>query len=197
MTSSLSQTTAVAVIAGGEGRRLGGVAKAALEIGGERLIDRMLARLRPQAKDIAVCVRDEADWLDTVKEPVLLDLPAFEGPLAGVASAVVWVATLPHIRTLVTIGVDCPFLPEDLVERLSGGPEIAVANSGGRRHHLIAGWPVSLREQVLQGIAKGERAVHRLQARFPTTDVEWPCQPVDPFFNINAPEDLERARQLA
>jgi len=193
----LTQTTAVAVIAGGEGRRLGGAIKATLEIGGDHLIDRVLQRLRPQTKDIAVCVRHEADWLDRVKEPILLDLPAFEGPLAGVASALVWVATLPHIDTLVTVGVDYPFLPEDLVARLTGGPGIAVARSGDQRHHLIAGWPVSLREPLLQGIAKGERAVHRLQARFPTTDVEWPCQPVDPFFNINTPEDLERARRLA
>lgn len=193
----MTQTTAVAVIAGGEGRRLGGAIKATLEIGGGPLIHRVLERLYPQTRHIAVCVRDEADWLDTVKEPILFDLPAFEGPLAGVASALVWVATLPQIDTLVTVGVDYPFLPEDLVARLSGKPGVAVARSGEQPHHLIAGWPLSAREKFLQGIAAGERAVHRLQAKFPITEVEWPCQPVDPFFNINTPEDLERARRLA
>lgn len=193
----MTHTTAVAVIAGGEGRRLGGVTKATLDIGGEPLIDRVLSRLRPQVRDIAVCVRNEAEWLDTVRDPVLLDLPAFEGPLAGLASALVWVATLPHIKTLVTVGIDYPFLPADLVSRLSGGPGIAVARSGRQQHYLIASWPVALREPLLQGIAKGERAVHRLQAKFPVAEVEWPCQPVDPFFNINTPEDLENARSLA
>ncbi|MDX2222221.1 MAG: molybdenum cofactor guanylyltransferase [Rhodospirillaceae bacterium] len=191
------RTSAVAVIAGGEGRRLGGLAKATLEIGGAHLIHRVLGRLKSQASHVAVCVRAEAGWLDTVKEPVLFDLPAFEGPLAGVASALVWVATLPQIDTLVTVGVDYPFLPDDLVARLSGKPGIAVACSGGQSHHLIAGWPLSAREKFLQGIAAGERAVHRLQARFPSTAVEWPCQPVDPFFNINTPEDLERARTIS
>ena len=74
--------------------------------------------------------------------------------------------------------------------------EIAVAMSGGRRHHLAALWRTEIAGKVRENVVRGERANHAVQEKFTVKTVEWPCQPYDPFFNINTPDDLSRARAM-
>ncbi len=70
---------------------------------------------------------------------------------------------------------------------------IAVAASGGREHYTAALWPVALRDDLRAWLASGERRVGGFIARQGSTVVEWPVAPVDPFLNLNAPEDVSRA----
>ena len=98
---------------------------------------------------------------------------------------------------------DCPFLPRDLVERLhrarrDAGAALACAASGGRRHPVIALWPVTLREDLRRAITQeGARKVGAWSARYTPAVAEWPAAPVDPFFNVNTPEDAAEAERLA
>jgi molybdopterin-guanine dinucleotide biosynthesis protein A len=136
--------------------------------------------------------------------PVVADsLPDHPGPLAGVLAALDWCAeTDPAIEWVVTVPGDAPFLPHDLVrrlhaERIGGGATFACAASQGWTHPVIAVWPVSVRAELRSAVAEqGIRKIDTFTARHPCAAVEWPATPVDPFFNVNTPEDLEAANRL-
>ncbi len=77
------------------------------------------------------------------------------------------------------------------------GAEIAVAASGGRVHHVAALWPVGLAAELRRALVdEGLRKVESFAHRFSVAVVEWPVEPMDPFFNVNTQEDLARAEAL-
>ncbi len=190
---------AAVVLAGGRGERLGGVVKAALRVGGVRLIERVLVR-------IAAC--DPIGVAHGPHDPVALDLPAhvtgvadlaadYAGPLAGFAAAV---AALPEdIDLLVATAVDAPFLPSDYVERLVrglGDAPAALARYGGQAYPTNSIWRVArfrdLPARVLAGSAP--RSLKSLAAAASAAMVDWAEGPEgDPFANINTAEDLAQA----
>jgi len=124
------------------------------------------------------------------------------GPLAGVLAGMDYAASVGAAWLLSAPG-DTPFLPRDLVARLAAartaaGAEIAVAASRGRSHHAVALWPTTLRDELRRALTEeGERKVSSFIARHANVVVEWPLAPNDPFFNVNSPEDLERAEAMA
>ena len=63
-------------------------------------------------------------------------------------------------------------------------------------HHAVALWPITVRDDMRAALTGGERSVGRFAARYAVTRVEWPGDPVDPFFNINTPDDLKRAEAI-
>lgn len=188
------------ILAGGEGRRMGGTVKALLDLHGQPLIDHVRTCVAPQASALAVCVRPDSTWPADIGLPILHDRHENAGPLAGVYAALAW-ARDRGARHALTVPADCPFLPSDLITKLGAAlaedAEIAVAASGGRRHHLIALWPTAAIAGLDEALHTAHApAVHAWQKKFTVTDVEWPCQPHDPFFNINTDEDLTHARQV-
>jgi molybdenum cofactor guanylyltransferase len=108
-----------------------------------------------------------------------------------------------QICWIVSAPSDCPFLPRDLVPRLhqarlDAGATIARAASGGRRHPVIALWPAALREDLRRALTKeGARKVGEWSARYKLAVAEWPAVPLDPFFNVNTPDDVAQAERLA
>jgi molybdopterin-guanine dinucleotide biosynthesis protein A len=191
------------VLAGGRARRLGGADKAELVLAGRPLIAHALARLGPQCQGLAINANGDPARFAAYGATVLPDTVAgFVGPLAGV------LAGLDHARDngfddVLTLSVDAPFAPRDLAARLRqartvGRADIAVAASGGRRHHVIALWPVRLAEALREAlVGEGLRKVERFVERGSVVEVEWPAAPLDPFFNVNTPEDLAEAERLA
>jgi molybdopterin-guanine dinucleotide biosynthesis protein A len=193
-----------AILAGGHARRLQGAVKATLVVAGHPLLARVLATLSPQCGAAVLCVaprHGNAPWLKGVDIPVIFDVVDDGGPLAAIAAALLWAgATLPGIKGVVTVPVDEPFVPPDLVARLAdaAGDGIAVAESGERRHHAIAYWPVAMGPDLQSYVkASDDGAVHRWQSRYPVTSVRWPTEPYDPFFNINTADDLRTAARIA
>ena len=194
----------VAILAGGEGRRLGGITKALLSIDGRPLWRWAIDALAHQGLGCVLSVAAgsaAAAWVIESGVPSVIDAVPDGGPLAGIAAAIDWARTAcPEANTVVSVPVDVPFVPPDLVARLTAAAPldgIAVAESAGRQHHAIAAWPITCRDQLATAISGGEAAVHRFQARVETTTVHWPAEPFDPFFNINTPDDLRAAEGLA
>jgi molybdopterin-guanine dinucleotide biosynthesis protein A len=136
--------------------------------------------------------------------PVVADsLPGHPGPLAGVLAALEWIAReAPEIEWVVTVPGDAPFVPRDLVARLhaalhSDNATFAYASSQGRTHPVVALWPVSFRAELRAAVAEqGVRKVDAFTQRYPSSMVDWPTDPVDPFFNVNTPDDLTEADRL-
>ena len=99
---------------------------------------------------------------------------------------------------------DCPFLPRDLVARLhqarvavghSRSPARARANGGIRWSAL---WPVALRADLRHALIEEDlRKIEIWTARHGVALADWPAEPVDPFFNVNTPEDVAAAERLA
>lgn len=180
------------VLAGGEGRRMGGV-KASRVLGGRTLLERALERAKGYADEVAVAVREPL----TAPVQTLLDDPALPGPLAGVASALAFAAERGAPAAL-TVPIDAPFMPDDLAARLaaalSGG--VAVARSGGRLHPVCALWRTGLDAPLRTYAATGRGSLMGLADAVGWTAVDWPAEPLDPFLNINTPQDLARAEAL-
>lgn len=191
-----------AILAGGEGRRLGRRQKALIEVGGSRLIDRAVACARAQCGAVVLAVGDPAPEslapFASLGLPLLADAAAGRaGPLAGVLAGLDHAAQL-GLDAVLTLPCDCPFLPGDLVSRLSAAGRLACAASAGRTHPTVALWPTRLREPLRRTlIDESLRKVAEFQRRFDCVAVEWPAKPRDPFFNVNTPEDLVRAEFLA
>src|SRR2546425_294695 len=75
--------------------------------------------------------------------------------------------------------------------RLDAGATIACAASGGRQHPVVALWPVALRADLRRALTEeGVRKVGEWSARYKVGVAEWPITPVDPFFNVNTPDDV-------
>lgn len=187
------------ILAGGQGRRMGGADKARLTLGGRPLAAHAIARLGPQCGALALNANGEPARFAPFGLPVLADEVADAGPLAGVLAGLRF-SRENRLRFVCTLSVDAPFAPLDLVARLhaarrAAGADIAVAASGGRRHHAIALWPVALESDLARALADGMRKVEAYAARHVVVEVEWPTTPHDPFFNVNRPEDLSRAEE--
>jgi molybdopterin-guanine dinucleotide biosynthesis protein A len=186
---------AALILAGGQGSRLGFVDKAFLYLDDRPLIARLLERLTPQVDHIAISANGDPSRFAPWPLPVLADPPhhAGKGPLAGLAGGLAWAEQI-GAATLLTVPVDTPFAPRTLVAALS--PAAAVACYGGRQHHLVAHWPVTVRPALERFLSRpGAYRVRDALALCAARPVAFPG-PIDPFLNINTPEDLAAARAL-
>jgi molybdopterin-guanine dinucleotide biosynthesis protein A len=187
--------TASLILAGGKGSRFGGADKAFVDLAGQPLIVHLLARLQPQVQDIAISANGDSDRFAEFDLKVLPDgIHAGKGPLAGVAAGLVWAKAI-GAESLLTVPVDTPFIPPDLLRRLMPAPAVAVWQ--GRQHHLVAFWPVDMLPQL-------EAFLHE-PGRYKVRDALALCdarqvvfgEAADPFLNINTAADLALATRSA
>lgn len=193
------------VLAGGLARRMGGGDKPMREIGGRTILDHVIERLAPQCDGLVLSANGDPARFAAFGLSVVADTVADNpGPLAGVLAALDWAAqNRPQAQFVVSVAGDCPFLPRDLVARLHEArlredAELAVAASGGRSHPVIGLWKVALRGELRHALVEEDlRKIDRWTARYRLATVDWPIDPVDPFFNANTVEDLSEADRLA
>ena len=192
------------LLAGGQSRRMGGGDKALRLLAGQTLLDRVIARVKPQVAALVLNANGDPARFARFGLPVVADSIAdFAGPLAGILAGLDWTAAnRPDCAFVVSLATDAPFLPTDLVARLVGGmneaaAELACAASAGQPHPVIGLWPVRLRDKLRRALAEeGVRKVDVWTARYRLATVDFPVTTIDPFFNANRPEDLDRAAAL-
>ncbi len=192
------------LLAGGRARRFGGGDKALAMLGGETILARVVASARPQVRALALNANGDPERFADYGLPVIADVIAdYAGPLAGVLTGLEWAAEhAPDCPWLASFATDAPFVPADLVARLVAavardGAEMACAASGGRAHPVFGLWPVALAGELRHALVdEGMRKIDAWTARYRLAVAEFGCDPVDPFFNLNRPEDLARAETL-
>jgi molybdopterin-guanine dinucleotide biosynthesis protein A len=199
------------ILAGGQSRRMGGGDKGLLELAGRPMLAHVVERLGRQVGRIAISANGDPARFAAFGLPVVADtVPGFPGPLAGVLAGMRWAAaSAPAARFIATAAGDAPLLPIDLVARclqaLGGRPGgIALAQSAGALHPVIGLWPVALADDLEAQLAAGVRKVLAWTDRHGTVPVPFPFvrlagtgadgAEIDPFFNANTPEELERLR---
>jgi len=199
----MAEPTLGVILAGGLARRLGGGDKALRMVGGQTVLARLIGRLAPQVTRLVLNANEDAARFGEFGLPVVGDnLPDRPGPLAGVLAGLDWTARFaPDVQWVVTAPGDAPFLPLDLVARLHaarGEAVLACAASGSQTHPVAALWPVALRHDLRHALTVEN--LHKVGAyvrRHDPAIVEWPVEGVDPFFNVNTPDDLAEADRLA
>jgi len=173
---------------------MGHADKAFIQLAGQPLISHLLTRITPQTATIAISANGDPARFSAFNLPVLPDPIAGKGPLAGVLAGLTWAADL-GAESLLTIPVDTPFIPEDLLTRLTPAPTVACYQ--GRQHHLVALWPTSAAAILARflepdGNHKVRDVLRLLRARQVSFNA-----PHDPFHNINTSEDLAIAAARA
>lgn len=182
------------VLAGGQGRRMGGVDKGLVELGGKPMVAHVIERLAPQVDAMIINANQNADRYASFGIPVVADqVGGFAGPLAGLHAGLVRSVT----PLSVTVPCDSPFLPADLVVRLRSaldetGAEVAVARTGEQAHPVFA----LVRREVLAHLeaflADGGRKIDAWYATLAVTEVAFDdC--ADAFRNINTRGELASA----
>ena len=188
---------AVVILAGGEGRRIGG-GKPLRTFAGERLIDRAVNLAGSWSDRVAVAVRDRSQ-VGAVAVDLIAD-EAVAGPLGGLLSGLK-LAARERRELVLVIPADMPFLPPDLLDRLGqaiGDRGCALAASGGQLHPVCGLWRADAIDRAASYTAAGRRSLKGFAEVVGFVAVEWPDAPVDPFFNINTSDDLaEAARRNA
>jgi molybdenum cofactor guanylyltransferase len=193
------------VLAGGLARRMGGGDKARIRIGGVTILQRVLTCLTPQCNRVIINANgDPARFADTGLAVAADTVPDFAGPLAGILAGLDWAAeNAPECEWLVSVPGDCPFLPKNLVMRLDearrdAGVPLACARSGEWRHPVLGLWPLSLREDLRRAlVGEGLHKIELWTERHGVAIADWPAAPLDPFFNVNTPEDAAAAEAIA
>jgi molybdopterin-guanine dinucleotide biosynthesis protein A len=203
--SSDAPATPGILLAGGLARRMGGGDKPMRWIGGRTILDRVITRLKPQCDGLILNANGDPARFASFGLPVIADsVENFPGPLAGILAGLDWAAAVrPEAAWVLSAAADCPFLPRDLVARLhqarnEQNAQLAVASSGGQSHPVIGLWSVALRGELRHAlVVEDVRKIDRWTARYRLATVQWPTEPVDPFFNANTTDDLAEADRLA
>jgi molybdopterin-guanine dinucleotide biosynthesis protein A len=194
------------ILAGGRSSRMGGTDKTLVELGGHPLIRHVLDRLRPQVGRIVINTNAERTPFAGFGVEIVSDtISGYQGPLAGILAGMEWAARQPGVTHVLSVAGDTPFFPNDLAGRLAAravAGRVAVAASNTRVHPTFALWPVSLRNALAAFLESGDtRRVMTFLEQAGLDVVDFPVEQrgstaVDPFFNINTPEDLAEAERL-
>jgi len=184
------------ILAGGQGRRMGGVDKGLQTLGGRPLVAWVLARCEPQVSEILISANQNLDRYESFGHRVLPDeIGGFAGPLAGLERAL-------HAAThdfVVTVPCDSPFLPIDLVQRLHEAcaarkADLAVARTGSQVHPVFCLCKRSLHSHLHAYLAGGGRKIDAWYASLAVVEVPFDHEPAA-FSNINTSEDLRAHEQ--
>ncbi|HET9460223.1 MAG TPA: molybdenum cofactor guanylyltransferase [Sphingomicrobium sp.] len=187
---------AAVILAGGEGRRIGG-GKPLRRLGGTSLLERAVRQARQWSDAVSVAVRDEGQ-LGATDLRTVLDEPEIAGPLGGLAAGLAFARDTGR-DALLSLPADMPFLPEDFSPRLEqaiGGGLAALASSGGHLHPVCGLWRIGALDRLPGYLGSGKRSLKGFAEFVGFTTVDWPAGPPDPFLNINSAEDLASAERL-
>lgn len=179
------------LLAGGEGRRMGGQDKGLIALRGKSLAEWVLTRIRPQVSEILVSANRNVDTYAALGYPVVRDrTEGYVGPLAGIARGLLDAKS----ELVLSVPCDTPFLPDDLVARLyaalsQGNHDLAVPLAGGRTQNAVCLMRRSVGSNLAIFLSQGGRKVQDWQAGLKVAVADFSDE-AGYFVNINSPEQL-------
>jgi len=200
-----NETTLGVILAGGLSRRMQGREKSLIELAGKPLVSRVSNHLGKQVPHQILNANGDHSRFEFLKLATQSDtVEGFAGPLAGVLAGMAWAAkNKPEMTHIITAAADTPFFPENYVKTMISqandkNAEIALAGSNERHHPVFGLWPIALQEDLQKFLVDEEnRKVMLFVERYRNCRVDFASDGIDPFFNVNTPEDLAIAEKLA
>jgi len=188
------------VQAGGKSTRMGGEPKALLELGGRRVIDRVVEVLASVTDDLLVVTNTPALYA-SLGIPMVPDVFADGGSLGGIYSGLRAAAG----AAIFTVACDMPFLRADvarLVIERAGDADVVVPRAGGQLETLHACYGKRCLEPMESRIRAGRLKIVDFfedvrVTVIPEAEVARLAAPEIVFMNVNTPDDLARARVIA
>ncbi|PKO63890.1 MAG: molybdenum cofactor guanylyltransferase MobA [Betaproteobacteria bacterium HGW-Betaproteobacteria-16] len=180
------------VLAGGLGRRMGGVDKGLMPFAGKPMIAHVLERLRPQVDEIIISANREIGRYAAYGFPVIADeIKGYAGPLAGLHRGM----CMAQHPLLLSVPCDSPLLPADLAGRLlkalqENGADLALARTGNRTHPVFCLCRSSLKDHLYHYLQADGRKMSDWHDTLKVVEVSFDDEP-QAFANINTPEELE------
>lgn len=195
------------ILAGGRATRMGGGDKALLPLGKRPILAHVIARLRGQVDALALNANGDPARFADFGLPVLADSIAdHPGPLAGVLAGLDWAHGI-GAEMVVSAAGDTPFFPANLVVALraaavAAGTPLAMAmtpraGEGYDRHPTFGLWRVDLRNDLRAALYAGTRKIVAWTEAQGCARAIFHDAGMDPFFNVNTPEDLAEAEAMA
>ena len=181
------------VLAGGLGRRMGGIDKGLQELRGQPMVHWVVERLAPQVDELLINANQNGERYAAFGHRVVPDqIPDFAGPLAGLHAALS-AASHPLVATA---PCDSPFLPADLISRLfsaltATGADLAVARTFDQPHPVFCLCRRDVLPHLTEFLAGGGRKIDRWYATLKVVEVAFDDE-ADAFENINTREELGR-----
>jgi molybdopterin-guanine dinucleotide biosynthesis protein A len=180
------------VLAGGQGRRMGGVDKGLQLLRGKPMAQWVIERLAPQVDEVLINCNQNLEAYARFGHRVVPDeITGFAGPLAGLHAGLK-AATHPLV---VTVPCDSPFLPLDLVTRLKDSlreQDLAVAKTGDQPHPVFSLVRKDVLDNLEQFLIGGGRKIDAWYASLRTIEVSFDDD-ADAFRNINTLDELGKA----
>jgi molybdopterin-guanine dinucleotide biosynthesis protein A len=179
------------ILAGGQGRRMGGVDKGLRELRGKPMVAWVLERFAPQVNEILINANQNPDVYAGFGHPVVPDeIGGFAGPLAGLQSGL----SAARHPLVATAPCDSPFLPVDLVVRLKAAldaehAQLAVARTGDQPHPVFCLCRRDVLPHLTQFLTNGGRKIDAWYSTLRVTEVAFDDE-ADAFSNINTREEL-------
>ena len=189
------------ILSGGKSRRMDGNDKAFMAIKDQTLLEMIVERLERQTSEIAINTNSNSRRYTSAGLPILNDeIKGFLGPLAGIFTAMKWAKNIGS-KEVATVAVDTPMFPENLLKKLYQEMKVSnsdvifassVAESECKKvlHPVFGLWKTNLLDDLRSEIEKGVRKVTVWSAKHKATSVCFPFEIIDPFFNVNSPEDI-------
>jgi molybdenum cofactor guanylyltransferase len=182
------------VLAGGQGRRMGSIDKGLVLLRGQPMVRHVIDRFAPQVDEILINANQHRAEYEAFGFPVLADaIGGFAGPLAGLQVAL----THASFARVATVPCDSPFLPEDLIARLSTAlqssqAELAVARTFDQPHPVFALVRKTVLPHLTQFLEGGGRKIDAWYATLKTVEVAFDDE-AEAFRNINTTDELRQA----
>ena len=181
------------ILAGGLGRRMGGIDKGLQELRGRPMVAWVVERLTPQVDELLINANQNGERYAAFGHRVVPDqIPDFAGPLAGLHAAL---SAAAH-QLVATAPCDSPFLPADLIFRLFSAltatdADLAVARTFDQPHPVFCLCKREVLPHLTEFLESGGRKIDRWYATLKVVEVAFDDE-AEAFENINTKEELGR-----
>ena len=188
------------VLAGGKSQRFG-EDKSQVKLEGKLLIDYILSEISSEFRQILIVSNNKIDFKNSEKISIIEDFKKGLGPLGGVLSAMKWVKeNNKDYKWISTFPADTPFFKKEILQNFYKEIEIEKSRlffikSNKTRHNIFGLWSIDLLEKLEEDLNKGDRKVEFWANSVGVKVIDMDFKNIDPFFNINTKQDLEKAKE--
>ena len=188
------------VLAGGKSQRFG-EDKSQVMLEGKLLIDYILSEISSEFREILVVSNNKIDFKNSEKISIIEDFKKGLGPLGGVLSAMKWVKeNNKNYEWVSTFPADTPFFKKEILQKFYKEIEIEKSRlffikSNKTRHNIFGLWSIDLLDKLEEDLNRGDRKVELWANSVGVKVIDMDFKNIDPFFNINTKQDLEKAKE--